>query len=232
MFYKYLKKRSSTSLGCILVSTLLMCSHSVYALPVTPPVTPLENQPYALCAGAVTFNFDNVAYAKCQKMSGNSLGLTHKYPVQNNIQTVNDIGALAPNPFIVSTYSPPNPNEYALYDCRKQGSFAQCNGGICSTNSSGKEFPGLGVLSQNEIVCSCPISSSRLYNVWGPSECPTTKQDYDAICASGSQKVTSADGYSLHIGSDGPSSTLVAFSDLYDEKFQTQSTVNKCRRPQ
>jgi hypothetical protein len=147
------------------------------------------------------------------------------------VATVNSVG-ISTGDYIVSTYSPPNPSEFALYDCRKQGSFAQCNGGICSTDSIGKNFPGLGVLTQDEIVCSCPISSSTVYNVWGPSECPTSKQAYEAVCAAGSKKVTSADGYSLHVGSAGPSSTLVAFSKLYDERFNTKSTVNKCPRPQ
>lgn len=45
-----------------------------------PVVIPLANQAYALCAGAVPFNFDGITYAKCRKKFGNTLGLTHAYP--------------------------------------------------------------------------------------------------------------------------------------------------------
>lgn len=118
-----------------------------------PLVIPLENQTYALCAGAVSFNFDGITYAKCRKKQGNSLGLAHSY-LGGDIATVNSIGTTGSAPFIVSTYSPPDPERYALYSCNKPGAYAQCDGGICFTNTTGNPFPGLGVVGNTEIICS------------------------------------------------------------------------------
>jgi len=191
--------------------------------------TPLRNQNYALCAGAVSFNFDDITYAKCRKKNGNSLGVTHSYP-NGNVQTVNNIGNAPDNgSFMVSTYSPPDPNIYAAYSCNKSGSYAQCNGGLCFTGTTGKKFPTIGPVKNFEIICSCPIISSSNYHVMGPRKCPSTQKEYDNICASGSKKTTSADGFVIHIGSAGPIAVTSALNALYDKTFGTKSTMNVCK---
>lgn len=194
------------------------------------PFTPLWNQEYALCAGAVTFNFDGITYAKCRKLLGDSLGLTHAYPPNNNVQTVNNMG-IASGTYIVSTYSPPSPQEYALYDCKAQGAFAQCNGGICFSNTSGSAFPGVGPVADNEIICSCPITTTANYHVTGPADCPDTRAEYDRICGKGSKKAKTADGVSLYIGAGGAPSATLAMNAVYDETFGTTSQAKICKRP-
>jgi hypothetical protein len=109
-----------------------------------------------------------------------------------NIETVNQLG-IAWRDFIVSTYSPPagatSPQgNQAIYTCRpgSTGSYAQCDGGLCFNNTTGTTFPGLGTISNGQIVCSCPITnpvSTRLtgYEFVGPYPCVTGK-DYDKLC--------------------------------------------------
>ena len=193
--------------------------------------TPLPNQDYALCAGAVTFNFDGITYAKCRKNNGNSLALTHAYP-GGNAQTVNAIGTAQNNgSFFLSTYSPPDPAKYALYACKKLGAYAQCNGGICFTDTSGKNFPAIGPVGQNEIICSCPITTSTSYHVTGPMPCAATAKEYDQICGSGSSKIKTADGVSLMIGAGGPPASTLAMNAYYDHLFGTKSPETVCKRP-
>jgi len=205
---------------------------------VKSPNTALGNQEYALCAGAESFNFNGVTYAKCRKQYGNSLGITHSYS-GGNVQTVNDIGTAPGNgSFIVSTYSPPDSSLFAIYDCKGKrkaakttGSFAQCDGGICFTNTSGRNFPGVGPVADDEIICSCPIISTSIYHVWGPADCPATQSEYDAICAKGSKKMTRADGAILHVGNTGPPIVTLALDAMYDKRFGTKSTPKICERP-
>src|SRR5579863_1424215 len=71
----------------------------------------LENQPYALCAGAPSVNFNAITYAKCSILHGNSLSIPQTFPFpsvrpKGNISTVNQ-GAPHSGGYIVSTYSPP-----------------------------------------------------------------------------------------------------------------------------
>ena len=180
-----------------MLSMVLIFLGSVQAV-TNPVVTPLPNQAYALCAGAISFNFDGITYANCRKKLGNSLGLTHAYP-GGDVATVNAIGSTGNGPFIVSTYSPPDSERYALYACNKPGAFAQCDGGICFNNTTGNPFPGLGTVSSGEIICSCPISMASKYHVWGPAECPKSAKEYDAICVTGSKKSVTSDGVILRI---------------------------------
>jgi len=193
------------------------------------PFTPLWNQNYALCAGALAFNFDGITYANCRKKNGNSLGVTHSYQ-DGNVQTVNNIGNADENNniFMVSTYSPPDHKKYAAYNCNSLGSYAQCNGGICFTSTSGKNFPGFGTLDKNEIICSCPIISSSNYHVMGPADCPTTKSEYDDICGQGTKNKIKADGLIIRIGSHGSASTTIGLNILYDKTFGTKSELKIC----
>jgi hypothetical protein len=159
------------------------------------PFTTLTNQTYALCAGAISFVFDQVAYANCQILLGTSISLTLSYPPVSatgqpggNIETVNQQGA-AWKSFIVSTYSPPlsltSPQgNTAIYTCpaRSTGSYAQCDGGICFRSTTSTTFPGLGAISGVQIVCSCPIESpSTSYQIFGPYPCLNSR-DQDKLC--------------------------------------------------
>ena len=199
----------------------------------TNPLIPLYNQDYALCAGAVSFNLDGITYAKCRIKNGNSLGMTHTYTGNpgGNIETINQIGSFGTAPFMVSTYSPPEPEKFALYSCNKPGAYAQCNGGLCFTNTTGNEFPGLGAVSAGEIMCSCPITTSSRYHVTGPATCPETAKEYDEICAVGSKKTVTGDGFQLSIGSAGPIAVTEAMNVDYDDTFGTTSQSKICNRP-
>jgi hypothetical protein len=177
--------------------------------------TVLKHQQYALCAGASSFIFDKVAYAKCTiQPKGKSISAPLNYDDGKNIETVNQEG-IANGSFIASTYSPPPAANVALYNCNASGSsahgnsdaqdntsgsYAQCDGGICFTSTTNTAFPGLGAVGEGEIVCSCPITTtSDSYQVFGPSSCPKKTSDYDAICGVG---ITENDnGYTpLYIG--------------------------------
>jgi hypothetical protein len=192
----------------------------------------LPNQKYALCAGALSFNFDGITYAKCQKLKGNSVSVPHAYPPSQNIQTVNRIGTTK-NTYRVSTFSPPKPSSYALYTCAKSGAYAQCDGGLCFENTSGKPFPGVGKVKRNEIICSCPIvTTDPVYHVWGPATCPKTSSEYDAICGAGEAKEQSADGNILRIGAVGPAEENDLLTGYYNIEFGTSYVTKKCPRPE
>lgn len=199
------------------------------ALKKITPLIPLRDQQYALCAGAVTFNFDGITYARCQVMDGDSLGVRHRYK-GGDAATVNALGNTN-NGFFLSTYSPPTTGEYAMYYCKGNGSFAQCNGGVCFTSTRGKSFPGLGELSSGQIVCSCPIQTEKNYSVWGPSTCPTSKSVYDAVCSTGTKRQTTKNGASLHVGEFGPPAVISALNIYYDKLFKTSSAFKTCERP-
>jgi len=169
----------------------------------------LESQPYALCAGAPAFNFDEITYAKCVTLQGNSLSLPQHFPfppVNNNPGNISTINKGAPNRggYIVSTYSPPvgatQPNgNLAVYSC-DGGTFAQCDGGLCFTSTTGNKSPLWGHVSKTEIVCSCPIvTTSRSFEVMGPNPCPNTAAEFDAVCGSNISKANN--GATIFIGS-------------------------------
>lgn len=190
---------------------------------------PMRDQTYALCAGAIAFNFDGVTYAKCRLKNGNSVAASHIYPGGDAL-TVNKL--LTSNRSMVSTYSPPNPKSYALYKCEPNGAYAQCNGGLCYRYNG--EFPGVGKVGPNEVMCSCPISyETKTYHVTGPAQCPATRAAYDEICGSGTRADVTADGTILHIGADGPpSATIDGLNGVYDSFFGTRTpTPPTCERP-
>jgi hypothetical protein len=97
------------------------------------------------------------------------------------------------NGYMASTYSlppsieAPNGNQ-ALYTCREpvsSGTYAQCDGGICFTSSSGRTFPGsTGPIGANQIICACPITvaepgtTKRGYQIIGPYPCQASHLRY------------------------------------------------------
>lgn len=191
---------------------------------------PMPDQTYALCAGAKSFNFDGVTYAKCRLKDGNSLAMSHPFPGGDAL-TVNKL-LTAAGSSMVSTYSPPSPERYAVYQCSRDGAYAQCNGGLCYRYNG--EFPGLGEVGENQVICSCPIVyAKKTYHVNGPAQCPTTRAAYDEICGSGSRADMTAAGTILHIGSGGPAATQHQVDNrIYDDLFGTKTPAPPtCQRP-
>ena len=197
----------------------------------------LRNQPYALCAGAQAVNFNEITYANCARLRGNSISLQQNFPSApgnddnpGNIATVNE-GAPNRGGYIVSTYSAPagavNPNgDLAVYQCERGGSFAQCDGGLCFTSTTGRNPPLWGPVSSSQIVCSCPIQTSAVpFEVFGPKPCPTTAAEYDAVCGANVSRANN--GATLFIG--GPSGGFVSLAECL--LGGQQVTLNTCTRP-
>jgi len=199
----------------------------------------LKNQPYALCAGAESVNFNEITYANCARLRGNSISLQQNFPSApgnddnpGNISTVNE-GAPNRGGYIVSTYSPPagavNPNgDLASYQCERGGSYAQCDGGLCFTSTTGRNPPLWGPVSNSQIVCSCPIQTSAIpFEVMGPKPCPTTAAAFDAVCGANVSKANN--GATIFIGDPVPGGRGILGACLLG---QTQPLpINTCTRP-
>jgi hypothetical protein len=148
----------------------------------------LDNQTYALCAVASCFVFNEVAYCKCDVLTGDSISLALEYDQNKDVCTVNEEGVK--NGYMVSTFSvppsvlPPNGN-MAGYICPgatstkpgSDGAYAQCDGGICFKSTQKQSFPGFDEpLAKDEIICSCPITEQSPtdpvgYQIAGPFPC-------------------------------------------------------------
>ena len=227
----------------ILVFIILLPGAAVSQQVVTCPGLPghfviLRNQPYALCAGAQAVNFNEITYANCAKLRGNSISLQQNFPFApgnddnpGNIATVNE-GAPSRGGYIVSTYSAPagavDPNgNLAVYSCDRGGSSAQCDGGLCFTSTTGKNPPLWGPVSNSQIVCSCPIRTTALpFSVIGPKPCPATAAEYDAVCgANGSQ---ANNGATIFIGDPIPNPDSW---EILASCVGQPVTMNTCTRP-
>ena len=228
----------------ILVFIILLPGAAVSQQVVTCPGLPghyviLKNQPYALCAGAESVNFNEITYANCARLRGNSISLQQNFPSApgnddnpGNIATVNE-GAPNRGGYIVSTYSPPagavNPNgDLAVYSCESGGSYAQCDGGLCFTSTTGRNPPLWGPVSNSQIVCSCPIQTSAIpFEVMGPKPCPTTAAAFDAVCGANVSKANN--GATIFIGDPVPGGWGILGACLLG---QTQPLpINTCTRP-
>lgn len=150
------------------------------------------NQKYALCATAQCFYLNGVAYCKCDVEQGRSISISFDF--DNNTQDVCDLlDQGLSNGYTVSTYSLPNqvtkqyaaeydpqkgePPPLALYTCPRgssTGPYAQCDGGVCFTSTTGTTFPGVGPVGDDQIICSCPVTEPRKigpqlgYQISGP----------------------------------------------------------------
>ena len=171
------------------------------------------NQTYALCAVASCFVFNEVAYCKCDVLTGDSISLTLKFDDQN-VCNVNEEGV--GNGYMVSTFSvPPSVlpgGDMASYTCPEgsDGAYAQCDGGICFKSTQGKSFPGLDTLAEDEIVCSCPIQQSLLnlagYQISGPFPC---QKSWFENCRR--KTANSNTGSMIQVGSPPGAGDLLAF---------------------
>jgi hypothetical protein len=191
-----------------------------------PPFVICQNQQYALCAAASCFVYDGVAYCQCNSLKGASISLQLSYssPVgEQNVCNVNRLGRF--NGYMLSTFSLPDDvkkgGPAAVYTCpgaADAGSgvaapvaFGQCDGGICFKSTAHQRFPGFpGRLRRNEIICSCPISTSATpgssdsfgYQVFGryhPAAPLGSRCDANA-CAACSVPNPTANGATLPVG--------------------------------
>jgi len=234
----------SLQAASLLLPIILLPGAAVSQQVVTCPGLPghfviLRNQPYALCAGAQAVNFNEITYANCARLRGNSISLQQNFPSApgnddnpGNIATVNE-GAPNRGGYIVSTYSPPagavNPNgDLASYQCERGGSYAQCDGGLCFTSTTGRNPPLWGPVSNSQIVCSCPIQTSAIpFEVMGPKPCPTTAAAFDAVCGANVSKANN--GATIFIGDPVPGGWGILGACLLG---QTQPLpINTCTRP-
>jgi hypothetical protein len=202
----------------------------------------LKNQPYALCALATSYMYNEITYAKCDMLQGDSISLPQQFPfppqegvTPRNISDMNN-GQPKLGGYIVSTFSPPvgatSPNgNLAIYTC-ESGTYSQCDGGLCftSTSSNGqgggqiRNSPLWGNVSNKQIICSCPVQPSITpFEVMGPKPCPTTRAGYDAVCGANVSPVNN--GAITYIGS--PVGFELAAACLVGHPV----TFNHCRRP-
>ena len=192
------------------------------------PGTPFvicQDQRYALCAEASCFVYDGVAYCECNVMRGDSISLQLSFSGpegKQNVCKVNQEGV--GNGYMVSTFSTPRNvikgGTGAVYTCpgaANAGSgviapvaYGQCDGGICFTSSRGKQFLGFPELRHDEVICSCPISTSatlgstnrfgyQIFGPYNPDAPPGSKYDTSA-CASCSVSNPTANGSMIQVG--------------------------------
>ena len=147
------------------------------AFQICPRLSTTDTDRYALCATAQCFFLNGVAYCKCDVMNGSSISIPLEFQEGGTSQNICDLlDDGVNNGFTVSTYSTPEqvlkkyadtytsgPPPLALYTCPggSSGSYAQCDGGVCFTSSTGTEFPGVGQVGANQIICACPITEAR-----------------------------------------------------------------------
>ena len=183
----------------------------------------LDNQTYALCAASSCTVFNEVAYCKCDVLSGDSISLALDFDTDQNVCTVNMDGVK--NGYMVSTFSPPasvlKGGDQASYTCPgatptkagSDGAYAQCDGGICFKSTQGQSSPFFDeTLAKDEIICSCPITqqspaSALGYEISGPFPC---QQSFFENCrATTANNMT---GSTLFVG--GPTGTFDLVSEL------------------
>jgi len=148
---------------------------------------------YALCASAQCFYLNGAAYCKCNLKQAESISIAFSFDNgTQDVCTLLDDGVS--NGYTVRTFSLPdqvtkeyaaafNPNTgepppLALYTCPKGGKstgpYAQCDGGVCFDSTTGAEFPGVGPIGPDQILCSCPVTDARTtkpqpgYQIAGP----------------------------------------------------------------
>lgn len=155
------------------VAALLLASGGVEG---ASPLVVCSDQTYALCAEATCFSYNNVAYCKCDVLTGDSISVAFRFSGPSGPQDVCDVNEQgATNGFMVSTFSlPPDAvkgGPTAVYTCPGKANkgagvaapvaYGQCDGGICFKSSSGNSFPGFDTpLQSDEIICACPIALS------------------------------------------------------------------------
>src|SRR6266849_10904316 len=146
------------------------------AFQICPRPGTTDTDRYALCATAQCFVLNGLAYCSCDVMNASSISIPFEFQEGGTSQNVCDLlDDGVNNGFTVSTYSTPaqvlkkyvqkpgGPPPLALYTCPgdSSGSYAQCDGGVCFNSSTGTEFPGVGQVGADQIICACPITDLR-----------------------------------------------------------------------
>jgi hypothetical protein len=173
-----------------------------------------KDQTYALCATASCTVINKVAYCQCDIKHGDSISL----PLPVGGQDVCSINAAGVgNGYMVSTFSVPESvvaphGDQALYNCPagSDGGYGQCDGGMCFTSSTGREFPGFNQpLGRAQIICACPVSvtpgSPVGFQIAGPYPCDNS---YFRYCKS--QFANTRTGSTVKVGAPTGSARLLA----------------------
>ena len=230
--------RIITVLSAIQALTALS-AHAFNADPLPDPEPPFvvcKNQTYALCAEAECFVYDGVAYCKCDINTGDSISLQLSYSTiagTRNVCSVNQQGKA--NGYMISTFSlPKNAKKggtYAAYTCPGADdagggvvapvAYGQCDGGFCFKSTPGKKIPGFtGRLQNNEILCSCPISTEatagssdplgyQLFGPYHPNAALGSRCDA-STCNACSVPNPTDNGASFHVGAPTGSGKFLA----------------------
>lgn len=188
-----------------------------------------QNQTYALCASAKAFVYQEISYAKCVIKHGDSISappLVYNAKQGKDICDYNATGAA--NGFMASTFSLPEEirkgGSKALYTCPggSTGDYAQCDGGTCFNSTRGQFFPGVGRLTSDEIMCSCPITKTSTstapfgYQFVGPFPCQQAAFD---TC-----NKQAKNGDVIPVGSP-PGAGRILTQELYGRTY----ALNQCR---
>jgi hypothetical protein len=143
-----------------------------------------KDQTYALCAAAKCNVFDGVAYCQCDVKHGDSISLPFPTGSGEDVCSINAAGA--DNKYMMSAYSLPEQlaspqGGGAVYTCpgdTSDGTYAQCDGGLCFPSSEETSFPGFDKpMQKGQIICSCPIKEAKPhtsqagYQILGPYPC-------------------------------------------------------------
>lgn len=197
------------------------------AFKICPEPESSPTQDYALCASAQCFTINNVAYCKCIQEIGSSISLPFifsKNPPSAPGPIAGDVCDLMAvsnqGDFLISTFSPPpqlqksypGPDALAIYTCANPGNLsAQCDGGLCFKGTAGSNWPYLGDINEDEIVCSCPIAASQQigFQFIGPADCD--RDFFEKYCgiqsSNGGTNVTT--GTQLAVGAVTGSGTIL-----------------------
>ena len=184
---------------------LWVLSLNAYAFQKCPTASGVPDT-FALCALAQCWTLDGVSYCKCEIKNEESISIPFNYTEGSTMKNVCDLLTQGvANGFTISTYATPTQalQSYsptveqgpakALYTCDQPGYSvrpaysAQCDGGVCFASTTGTNFPGLGAIGPNEIVCSCPpTANTQTFQIAGPWNCaPGESNDGNRCCDRG-----------------------------------------------
>lgn len=217
------------ALSCVALLLCLAAPLTAQAASNSQPYAICSNQTYALCASASAFVYQDVSYAKCVIKNGNSISAPPlTYQAGGKTQNICDMNAQGvSNGYMMSTFSLPTEvkkgGSKALYTCPggSTAAYAQCDGGTCFKSTTGKYFPGVGMVGIDEIICSCPMTTPTTssapfgYQFIGPYPCQ--KQAFSAC----SQTV--GNGTIVPVGSP-PGAGRVLTEALYGQQYP----LNEC----
>lgn len=124
----------------------------------------------------------------------------------------------------------------ALYTCATKDDAtaygAQCDGGVCFNSTQGKDFPGLGHINEDEIVCSCPptLNPTKRFQIAAPWSCePGDANDNNQCCDQDFYQdmctVTDVSNTGNRLAVSAPAGSAVTLSTILDGK---KPSLNSC----